>query len=159
MYKKVLVVVATLATLAVSAVVGQSAFAADRASIPVPPITLVVGNNAPFLSLVDGAPLHEYTIRVTIVVRAHAVTGVSGVYLHCDAAGANCTVDTGTNMFTAAIKGLNPQAVAAVRDHTIDALAFNGGQGEATDRAIADMYKRSLKSAVAKAVAAGHIPA
>jgi hypothetical protein len=155
-YKKVLVVVATLATLAVGTVLGQSAFAADRA---VPRPTPVVGNNAPFLSLVDGAPLHEYTIRVTIVVRSGTVTGVVGTYLHCDATGANCTVDSGQNMFTAAIKGLNPQAVAAVRNHTIDALAFNGGQGEATDRAIADMYKRSLKSAVAKAVAAGHIPA
>jgi hypothetical protein len=152
-YKKILVAVTAVAAVLVVGLVGPQAFAGEKTSALKAWAVTVTGDKAPFMSLVDGSILPEYTFQVTITVRNGRVVHVAGTYLNCGAT--SCTVNTGRNMFNDAIAGLDPQAVSAVRRGQIDSLAYNGGQGEAADAAIADMYKRSLRSAVDKARARG----
>lgn len=153
MYKKVLVAVTAAAALLVVGLVGPHAFAGENTTAVKVRAATVTGDKAPFVSLVDGSSLPEYTFEVTITVRNRRVVAVAGTYLNCGAT--SCTVNRGRNMFNDAIAGLDRQAVDAVRRGQIDSLAYNGGQGAATDAAIADMYKRSLRSALAKARARG----
>jgi hypothetical protein len=148
-FKKVLVAVTAAAALLAAGLVGPNAFAGENTTAVKVRAATVTGDKAPFLSLVDASPLPEYTFQVTITVRNRRVVAVAGTYLNCGAT--SCTVNRDRNMFNDAIAGLDPQAVDAVRRGRIDSLAHNGGQGAATDAAIADMYKRSLRSAVAKA--------
>ena len=153
MYKKVLIAVTAAAALLVVGLVGPHALAGENTAAVRARTATVTGDKAPFLSAIDGSPLPEYTFQVRITVRNRRVVAVAGTYLNCGAT--SCTVNTERNMFNDAIAGLDPQAVDAVRRNRIDSLAYDGGQGAATDAAIADMYKRSLRSAVAKARARG----
>jgi hypothetical protein len=153
MNKKILAAVTAALALLVVGVVGPHASAGENTTAVRARAATVTGDKAPFLSLADGSPLPEYTFQVTITVRNRRAVAVAGTYLNCDAT--SCTANGGRNMFNDAIVGLDRQAVNAVRRGQIDSLAYNGGQGAATDAAIADMYKRSLRSAVAKARARG----
>ena len=113
---------------------------------------VVKGPVTPLLGT-DGKLHPDYSNQTTIWVYRGRVLAVSTAALHCDAAITSCRVDTPPSMWTDAVKGLDPQAARATQvPGGIDALDYDdrGGAAEGKPRLI-DMYKRSLRAAMAKA--------
>ena len=115
-------------------------------------LTTVKGNVTPFRA-VDGTLLPEYANQTTLRLYRGRVLAVSTAALHCNQSLTSCVVDTPPSMWSDAVRGLDPKAPAAIRrPGGIDALTYDdrGGAGEALPRVL-DMYRRSLRSALAKA--------
>jgi hypothetical protein len=115
-------------------------------------LTVVKGDVTPFRG-VDGTLLPEYANQTTLRLYRGRVVSVSTAALHCNQSLTSCVVDTPPSMWSDAVRGLDPQAPWAVRrPGGIDALNYDdrGGAGEAKPRVL-DMYRRSLRSALAKA--------
>jgi hypothetical protein len=151
--KRVLVLaLAATAFLAVGAV-SIPASASDSKQIAFSSsLTSVKGSITPFRGL-DGTLLPEYSNQTTLWVYRGRVLAVSTAALHCDQSFTTCSVDTPPSMWTDAVRGLDPQAPRATRrPGGIDALDYDdrGGAGGAKP-GILDMYRRSLRSALANA--------
>jgi hypothetical protein len=151
--KRVLaVVLAAVAFLGVGLVSLPEASASESAAIGFPSLLIKVkGDITPFRA-VDGTFLPEYSNQTTLTLWHGRVVSVSTAALHCDQSFTSCDVDTPPSMWSDAVRGLDPQAPAAIRTGGIDALNYDdhGGAGDAKARVL-DMYRRSLRSALAKA--------
>jgi hypothetical protein len=152
--KRVLALVLTaVAFLGVGLVYLPEASASESQAITFPSLLITVkGDITPFQG-VDGTFLPEYSNQTTLTLWRGRVVAVSTAALHCDQSFTSCVVDTPPSMWSDAVRGLDPQAPAAIRrPGGIDALNYDdrGGAGEAKARVL-DMYRRSLRSALAKA--------
>ena len=115
-------------------------------------LRVVKGNVTPFRA-VDGTLMPEYANQTTLRIYRGRVLSVSTAALHCDQSLTSCVVDTPPSMWSDAVRALDPKAPGAIRrPGGIDALTYDdrGGAGEALPRVL-DVYRRSLRSALAKA--------
>jgi len=151
--KRVLVLALAAAAFVGMALVSLPASASETKAITSSGfLTTVKGKVTPFRA-VDGTLLPEYANQTTLKLYRGRVVAVSTAALHCDQSFTSCVVDTPPSMWSDAVRGLDPQAPAAIRrPGGIDALNYDdrGGAGEAKARVL-DMYRRSLRSALAKA--------
>ena len=123
--------------------------------MPAAAASLIVATGAVTpLVTTTGGQTYGYANQTTVWVYRGRVLAVSTKARHCDTAGpTNCVADQPPSMWSDAVKALDPQAAAAAnRAGGIDALNYDdrGGAGEAKPRVL-DMYRRSLRSALAKA--------
>src|SRR3954447_2742061 len=147
----------TLALAAVAflglALVSLPASASEAKATRFPTALTVVKGDVTLFQGADGSYLHEYANQTTLRIYRGRVLSVTTAALHCDASLTSCSVDTPPSMWSDAVKALDPQAPGAIRrPGGIDALNYDdrGGAGEAKPRVL-DMYRRSLRSALAKA--------
>lgn len=152
--KRVLVLaLAALAFLGVGLVSLPAASASETKTSAFSSAVTVVKGNVTMFQAVDGTFLHEYANQTTIRLYRGRVVAVSTAALHCDESLTSCSVDTPPSMWSDAVRALDPQAPWAIRrPGGIDALNYDdrGGAGEAKARVL-DMYRRSLRSALANA--------
>jgi hypothetical protein len=143
--RAILVGVATVCTLAAGGI--TVANAATR-----PSSVTVTGVRAAFVGA-GGVSLPEYWAEVTITVRRGKIVGVSSITSICAASG--CV--QGNSMWDDAALDLDAQANRALHKparQLVDQLSYSAAhvtQGEVFDSGFLAMYKRSLRSAIARA--------
>lgn len=151
--KRVLVLALAVAAFVGVGLVSLPASASESKAITFSSsLTTVKGNVTPFRGA-DGTLLPEYANQTTLRLYHGRVLAVSTAALHCNQSLTSCVVDTPPSMWSDAVRALDPQAPAAIRrPGGINALTYDdhGGAGEALPRVL-DMYRRSLRSALAKA--------
>jgi hypothetical protein len=154
MQRKRVLVLALAAAVAVGVgLVSLPASATESKAITAPSLLTVVKGNVTLFRAVDGTLLHEYANQTTLRLYRGRVLSVSTAALHCDQSLTSCVVDTPPSMWSDAVRALDPKAPGAIRrPGGIDALTYDdrGGAGDALPRVL-DMYRRSLRSALAKA--------
>ena len=154
MQRKRVLVLALAAAVAVGVgLVTLPASATESKAITAPSLLTVVKGNVTLFRAVDGTLLHEYANQTTLRLYRGRVLSVSTAALHCDQSLTSCVVDTPPSMWSDAVRALDPKAPGAIRrPGGIDALTYDdrGGAGDALPRVL-DMYRRSLRSALAKA--------